>query len=273
MQSAISISVLGDEFSFHHLAGIALFGEDQHFVFSDNFDLMLEQLNRGETDYCILAVENSIAGDVPGNFQRIADNHLFIANEVVLHISLCLGALPGIEVENLEIIYTHPMGRKECTGFFDQHPKVVFEPTSSTASGAKMIAERNLKNAGVISSKTAIRHHGLNLLLSGLDDHADNRTRFFALTRKSSIPQTTNKMLKASLLLQFHDNQPPGSNESIFKEGKILMIRKLSENKIYLETEFTEISQFNHFLQTIPENLCETETIGLYAKGEIIKEL
>lgn len=80
-------------------------------------------------------------------------------------------------------------------------------------------------------------------------------------------------MLKASLLLQFHDNQPPGSIESIFKGGKILMNRQLSENKIYLETEFTEISQFNHFLQTIPDNLCETEVIGLYETGEIIREL
>lgn len=273
MSSTVAISVLGDEFSFHHLAGLAVFGKDAHFVFSAQFDEMLEKLNRGETSHCMLAVENSIAGDVPGNFRRIADHHLHINGEILLQISLCLGALPGTKLSEIETILSHPMGRKECTVFFEQHPQAEFRPMASTASGARFIAENHIKNAGVITSKTAIGHYGLEVLAEAIDDHPGNTTRFLVLGRKSSTLKTTNKTHKASLILHLYDFVTPSSLDATLKEGWVLMKRELYENKIYLETSFTEISQFDQLLKTIPSNLCKTEVLGVYAEGRIISGL
>ncbi len=273
MPSTYSIAVLGDAFSFHHLAAIAAYGADQKFIFCSTFDGLLEKMQSGETDFCLMAVENSIAGEVPGNFQRITDHHLFISRELILHISLCLGALPGISLHQLNKVYSHQMGRRECTGFFKENPHLEFVQTNSTATGAKMIADEQLRDAGAITSKTALQYYGLTVIEEGIDDHSGNYTRFFALGRNSIRPETTNKILKASMVLQIYDNQPGSSFDSIMREVKVLMKKELHENKIYLEAAFTQISHFDQFLQTIPHDLCKIVVAGIYEPGRIIEGL
>ncbi len=260
----LKISVLGDEWSYHHLAAISQYGPDQTYIYRNHFLDLMEDVELGFSDLCVIAVENSLAGDVQDNYLQIAGSGLFIVKEINLRIRLQMGALPGVDIEQIESVYTHPMGWKESSEFFSQYPRVQFIATPSTASGAKHIAEHQLKNAGAITSRTALQHYGLAVIREDIDNHPENITRFVVLSKKSSLSETTNKIRKASLLLQIPDNQTGSSNQPLSEEFRILFSRQLSDRELYIEAEIKNSSQFDHLQAMIRDKFWAGKIIGLF---------
>ncbi len=269
----IRISVLGDAWSYHHLAAISKFGEHNHFMFWDQFAEMISDVVTGNSDLCIIAVENSLAGDVSNNYTKVVQSGLYIQDEIKLRVHLQFGVLPGVELEDVETVYTHPMAWKESSRFFSNYPAIQLMPTASTASGAKLIAEQQLTNAAAITNLTALNHYQLQVIRNDIDDHPDNFTRFLVLSQKTSIPETTNKNLKASLLLQFPDNEEGKAVDSLSDQFRILVVKQISKGESYIEAEIKDSSQFDHLQETIHHKLWAIRICGIFEQNDITEGL
>ncbi|MBK8343646.1 MAG: hypothetical protein IPL12_10255 [Bacteroidetes bacterium] len=112
------IYFLGEPFSFHYLAAQAFFGGDNQFVSAASFDAIIEQTRLNENSFGVMAVENTLAGDVPGNFIRIANSGLTICGSITLPVELFLAAKENISLDQLTTVYSHEMAIKETSTFF-----------------------------------------------------------------------------------------------------------------------------------------------------------
>jgi prephenate dehydratase len=81
-------------------------------------------------------------------------------------------------------LYSHPQAWGQCKTFLDTHLKgVERHDVSSTSRAAEIVAQSADTGAAAISSKVAAEVFGLAVLQEGIEDRADNVTRFFVLEK------------------------------------------------------------------------------------------
>ena len=67
--SNLSIAILGERASFHHIAANAFFANNDHrIVTCYSFLDLCDKLKSGETDIALMAIENTIAGSIITNY-------------------------------------------------------------------------------------------------------------------------------------------------------------------------------------------------------------
>jgi prephenate dehydratase len=267
------ISVLGVPYSFHHLAALSLYGEGHSFLFRDSFDALIADVSSGKADRCLLAVENSLAGAVGTNFQRVVESGLHVCAEIAIHIRLHLGALPGVRIEEIRKIYTHEMAQRETTKFFSTFPELSFIHCPSTASAAGIVAEQGLRDAGVVAGSVALQQSGLRIIAEHIDNHSNNITRFLSLSAKYTVPQTTNKQLKASLHLHFHEDKEVNVEGWLHEQFGNFAIKRLNNQELYIEADIKDSSQFDHLPLILKEQFWTVRILGVYEKAEEAAEV
>ncbi|KAF2789162.1 PDT-domain-containing protein, partial [Melanomma pulvis-pyrius CBS 109.77] len=93
--------------------------------------------------------------------------------------------LPSLN--HLTKIYSHPQAWGQCTRFLSSSPHlkaIERQDVSSTSRAAQLVAQDKEGKSAAISSKIAARMNGLTVLREGIEDRANNTTRFFVLRRK-----------------------------------------------------------------------------------------
>ena len=90
---------------------------------------------------------------------------------------------PGTPFEDLKQVYSHPQALAQCDRFLRSLKGVEVVATYDTAGSAKLIRERSLAGVGAIASERAAAVFGLDMLKAGIQDYADNITRFLVVTR------------------------------------------------------------------------------------------
>lgn len=262
------IIFLGEQFSYHHLAGIAFWGEENDFIPATNFESIIESVVSGKADHGIIAVENSLAGDVPGNFELLCSSPLEICGEISLKIELQLAAIPGASLNQLETVYSHKMAIRESSAFFSRYPMIQFEETVSTSSAVKFVAEQNSMKSAAIGSKTAIKFYKLIPLATSITNSAENITRFLVLRNKSLPALTTYSNVKASLLLQSDKSDVLISMISdMLQNEKICFRRSIKDGYIYVELILTNNFQFDNTLHEMKEKGISARVLGVYNAG------
>ena len=268
MSQLKKIAYLGEPFSYHYLAANSFFGELNSFTGFESFESIIKSIVENENEFGVLAVNNSIAGDIPGNFNRIAESGLTICGEISLKIQLHLAASLKSTLERIEKVYSHPMVWKETTIFFNKFPHMQFEPVISTATGINFVAQSNDPVIAAIGSKTAILFHNLQIIASNIDDHPNNYTRFLIITNQKNKGETTSAELKSSLLL--HPIKP--KSDKIRLEdltGEIILFKRELENgNVYIEIHSSELSQFNNIMREIARETLQIKVLGSYPPGK-----
>jgi len=266
------IIFLGEQFSYHHLAAMAFYGKENDFTSSLNFETIIDKVVSGEVDHGIIAVENSLAGDVPGNFQLLCNSPVEICGEISLTIELQLAAIPGVRIHQIETIYSHKMAIRETTKFFSRYPSINFVETPSTSSAVKLVAALNSIQAAAIGSLTAIQFYKLETLASDIANSTDNRTRFLMLSHKSRLPLTTNFAGKASLLLR-SDEMAYLNNvvSDMLDKKEISFLRSYEGGNVYIEMGLTNNFQFDNTLREMKEKGIVVRVLGVYNVGDIVK--
>jgi prephenate dehydratase len=139
-----------------------------------------------------MAIENSVAGSIMGNYRLLHKSELQATGEVYLRIKQNLMALPGTRISELKEVHSHPMAIAQCEVFFRQHPHIRLIESEDTALSAKWIAENNLANTGAIASKLASSIYGLELLAESIETNHRNYTRFLVLENRSEFSSSPN---------------------------------------------------------------------------------
>lgn len=180
-----TIAIQGKLFSFHHLAAQKQFGEKNNWLHTQNFDELLTAVATKKVSAGIIAVENSLVGNVADNYEQIEKRNLKIFGEIDLPIRLHLAAKKGIQVTDLQIAYSHPVALAECSIFLSKNKRIIPTDFSDTAGAIRWIAEeqkmqKNL-NAAAIGGIEAIRYYGLQAIQKNIHDHQNNITKFLAI--------------------------------------------------------------------------------------------
>ena len=195
----MKISIQGITGSYHHEVAKNYFGNDCLTLDCMTFDDVVLTVKNGLSDFGIMAIENSIAGSLIPNYSLIDKNNLNIIGEYYININHQLMALPGIKIENIKTISSHPMALLQCKDFLKSCNKLILEDRD-TADVARRISENNLFDTAAIASENAAEIYGLNILKKNIQTIKNNETRFVIVSSKKALNPKPSKN-KASLKL------------------------------------------------------------------------
>ena len=157
---------------------------DADLVACRSFEEVFTAVSAGPAGYGVLPIENSIGGSIHRNYDLLVEHELPIVGEVELPVVHHLLALPGVALNQLRRVYSHPQGLAQCERFLRTLSGVEIVATYDTAGSAKLVADERLTDAAAIASARAGEVFGLVPLASGIQDYDDNITRFIVIGRR-----------------------------------------------------------------------------------------
>ncbi|MFR5872192.1 MAG: prephenate dehydratase domain-containing protein, partial [Alistipes sp.] len=102
MNGKMKVAIQGYEGSFHHIVAERYWGEGIEIVPCPTFREVARQVESGDSDCGVMAIENSIAGSILPNLGILHNSRLQAVGEYYLHIRQNLMALPGVRLEDIE---------------------------------------------------------------------------------------------------------------------------------------------------------------------------
>lgn len=158
-----------------------------------SFDDVFKAVADRQATHGIVPIENTIGGTIHQNYDLLLQHDLPIVGEVKLSIVHHLIVLEGTGLDQVRRVYSHPQGLAQCERFLRTLKNVEIVATYDTAGSAKMIKEQHLEDTAAIASERAAKIFGLHLLQSGIQDYANNLTRFLLIGREATPLGTPNK--------------------------------------------------------------------------------
>ena len=154
---------------------------------SGSFRDVFRAVASGDAPAGVIPIENVINGTVRENYDLLLEHDLEIVGEVVVPVRLCLAALPGQRLDQIERVYSHIQALGQAEAFLRSRPWQLLT-TYNTAGAGKSIAERGERGAAAVLSPRAAGLFGLEVLVDEIGDLPGNRTRFAVLARPGSGP-------------------------------------------------------------------------------------
>src|SRR5215203_1646074 len=151
---SLKISIQGFEGSFHQIAAQQFFGKGIEINPCATFYEVIEATKNHTSNASVMAIENSIAGSILANYNLLHKSNLFVIGEVYLPIKQHLLVNPGVVLEDIQEVHSHPMAIQQCLDFLVQYNWKLVE-TEDTALSAKHIHQRKNKHAEAIAGKLA----------------------------------------------------------------------------------------------------------------------
>jgi prephenate dehydratase len=186
MTADLPIAYAGETGAFAEDAAIDAFG-DVGRVPLGSFREVFEAVAAGQASAGVVPIENVINGTVRENYDLLLEHDLEIRGEVVVPVSLCLAALPGQSIDDIERVYSHIQALGQAEGFLRRRPWQLLT-TYNTAGAGKAIADRAERGAAAVLSPRAAGLFGLEMLADEIGDLPGNRTRFLVLARPDAGP-------------------------------------------------------------------------------------
>ncbi|MCS7293061.1 MAG: prephenate dehydratase [Gloeomargarita sp. SKYBB_i_bin120] len=139
---------------------------------------VLHSVARGEADYGVVPVENSLEGSVSITLDMLWQlPNLYIQQGLILPILHVLVSRCA-QLEQIQRVYSHPQALGQCQYWLEDHlPHIPWLPTRSTAEALQYV-EKDPQAAAIVSPRAA---QSLNLPILATDLAADNLTRFWVV--------------------------------------------------------------------------------------------
>jgi prephenate dehydratase len=134
----------------------------------------------GTVQRAVVPIENSIEGSVSATLDALAidTEEVTIVGEVVVPIRQCLIVKQPIELDDIEVVISHPQANAQCSRFLRTRlPRARVTTTSSTADAVRLVSEHEGAWAA-IGNHLAAERYGCLVLRAGVEDLAGNETRF-----------------------------------------------------------------------------------------------
>ncbi|MCC7195841.1 MAG: hypothetical protein IT356_09825 [Gemmatimonadaceae bacterium] len=149
------------------------------------FDAVLDALVAGAVDLAVVPVENLIVGPVAAALEALEGRASLLeyASDLRLPVHHALMAPRGATLEGLRTVRSHPVALAQCQRFLTAHAWIAPVEHFDTAGAARDVAGDGDVTVGAIASEAAAERYGLVVLAHGVQDAADNWTRFVVLRR------------------------------------------------------------------------------------------
>ncbi len=145
----------------------------------------------GEVERGLVPFENSIEGSVRSTLDALAfdTTGVRIVGEYDQPIRHNLIAREDLPLERIEVVLSHPQANAQCARFVREClPQAEVRAIASTSDGVRQVAAGSEPWAA-LGSAAAARAYGCRILREGVEDAADNVTRFVWLARDGWRPE------------------------------------------------------------------------------------
>ncbi len=205
-QEPLKVAYLGPEGTYTQAAVFKQFGHSVRALALPTSDEVFQEVEAGNADFGVVAVENSSEGTVTNTQDRFITSPLHICGEVELRIHHCLmGRMDALE--RVLRVCSHGQALAQCRGWLDEHlPDAERVAVASNAEGARRA--RDELGTAAIAGDTAAEVYGLNMLAREIEDRQDNSTRFLVIGRKLLKPSGKDK---TTLLVSAGHTKSPGA--------------------------------------------------------------
>lgn len=157
--------------------------------FFDTFEGVFKAVDEGLCQYGVLPIENSTAGSVNQVYDLMKKHEFSIVRSLRLKIDHNLMVKPGVKLEDITDIYSHPQAISQCAVFLKELKAkgVRIHEYANTAAAAKMVAETPEKGVAALSSRSCAELYNLDILARNIQDSSANYTRFVCISKDLQI--------------------------------------------------------------------------------------
>jgi prephenate dehydratase len=144
----------------------------------------------GEADRALVPFENSIEGSVRDTLDTLAfeAEAVTIVGEHDYAVRAHLIGREATELSRIEAVLSHQQPLAQCARFLrEELAGVELRSVSSTAAAVRMVAE-SVRPWAAIGSRAAAALYGCQILREGIQDEADNVTRFVWIAPPGAAP-------------------------------------------------------------------------------------
>jgi prephenate dehydratase len=146
-------------------------------------------LRGGNVEWALVPIENSLEGSIRVTLDLLADEagELEIVGEALLRVRHALIGVAQVPLAEIDTVLTHPQVPGQCTRFLRgelAHARIL--PASSTAEAVRAVLAGGDRAHAAIGTELAARIYSGTVLRAGIEDRADNETRFVWLGRSAA---------------------------------------------------------------------------------------
>ena len=168
-------------FSYEACRAILPLGEPVAFK---TFAQAFAAVGSGDCALGVIPLRNSTAGPVAEAVELLATCGLRMVSEHPWPVRLQLMVPPGVTLETVEVVASHPMALKQCARVLARLGAefgVRVELAFDTAGAARDLARSGDPARAAIAARAAADLYGLDILMADIEDEPDNTTWFAVL--------------------------------------------------------------------------------------------
>ena len=252
IQHPMKVAFQGESGAYSEKAARELLGTRIVSVPYESFEDTFKAVASRDVDYACVPIENSLGGSIHTNFDLLMRYDLHIVAEHEFRVEHALLALPGVKLEDIKKVMSHPQALAQCDEFLrSKGLKPV--PEYDTAGSAKMISDNNWRDCAAVASDLAASTYGLEVIQSNIEDHDNNFTRFLLLSRQpvsSFIPPKT--AAKTSIVFVL-----PNTAGALYKALACFTLRDIDFCKIESRPTSARLLQFLQFKEQTDSNISD----------------
>jgi len=183
LEQPLKVGYLGPVATFTHQAALEHFGISAKYIPLPTIKDVFEEVERGNIDYGVVPVENTIEGVVNYTLDMfLVKPNIKIVGEIIIPVAQHLLSLAE-DISQIKKVYSHPHALAQARSWLDKHlPNAQRIEVESTAKAAEMALED--ETAAAIASEAAARVYNLNLLAQNIQENLNNYTRFLVIGKR-----------------------------------------------------------------------------------------
>jgi prephenate dehydratase len=268
------VAFQGETGAFSEAAAVQLLGAGIQTVPRATFDATFRAIAEGAADALLVPVENTLAGSVVRVYDLLLESPLEIFGETILPIDHHLMGCAGAVFAGIREVASHPVALAQCERFFEMNPGLKRIPAEDTAGSVREMMERGDPGRAAIAGKPAAGRYGAIILREGIQDNAENFTRFVLLLPNQEAQRYRAKEAKKMSLAMRLAHQPGAllaSLEPFSRHGvNLLKIEsrpihgKPFEYQFYVDVEAEKQEQLERALKEVRGATSELRVLGWY---------
>jgi len=206
----LKIAIQGEMGSNSHMAALEMLGKVEIVPCNVSAEVMAKVLSR-EVDGAVLPIENSLHGSVAEHYDLLLELPVRIERESLMHIRHNLIVMPGVRMGEIRRVMSHPVALSQCRRFLASHPEFEVVSFYDTAGSVKHLMSDGLRDVAGLAPELAAAEYGAEVLMAGVEDHAENYTRFHLIRRDDALRSDELTATADKMSLAFAIEHRPGT--------------------------------------------------------------
>ena len=202
----------------------------------------------GEADRAVVPIENSLEGSVTATLDALAGeaDRVRIAAEVVRPIEHCLVVRPGLELDAVRRVISHPQAIAQCAGFLRERLPDAETGSAQSTADAVRTAVGATEPLAALGPRLAAELYGGEVLAESVQDGSDNATRFVWLAPAGTEPE--GETTKTSIVFWGFNDESPGALVRVLSE---LADREVNLTKIESRPRRVRLGHYMFFADLV----------------------